>query len=172
IAAHPRALARHGDLEEGLAEVVGAARVGDESVRGPVPRVHVGVDEAGADKLAARVDLLVHRPREGSAHVDDAIVLPHDHAVADERVALAREADDPAAADEPAHSLRLPLPRTGRGPGCGSLGSPKPSHQVPSSPPPLGGEGSGAHPRGTKARAWATSGRWPAEAAATVRRRV
>src|SRR4030095_9383089 len=59
ISADHRALAGHGDLEEGLAEVVGPAGVGDEAMGGAVAGMDVGIDEAGTDELAPGVDLLV-----------------------------------------------------------------------------------------------------------------
>ena len=67
--------------------------------------VHVGVDEAGRHQHAAAVDLGVDAPVEPAADVEDAIVLVDDHAVGDERVAAAREADDPAATDERPHAI-------------------------------------------------------------------
>ena len=79
------------------------ADVGDEPVRGAMPRVHVGVDEAGDHELATRVDLAVHRPVEAGADEDDGVVLEDEHAVAVERMGAVREADDPAAADQRAH---------------------------------------------------------------------
>ena len=53
---------------------------------------------------AAGVDLGIRAPLEAAAHVDDAVVLVDHHAVGDERVAAAGEADDPAAADQRAHA--------------------------------------------------------------------
>ena len=46
IAAHARALARHADIEERLAVVVGPAGVADEAMRRAMPAVHVAIDEA------------------------------------------------------------------------------------------------------------------------------
>jgi len=65
--------------------------------------VHVTIDEARGHELSARVDLSVDATLEGRTHVEHAIALDHDHAIAPERVAAALEADDPAARDPRAH---------------------------------------------------------------------
>ena len=107
IAADSRAFARHADVEEGLAVVVRPSGVRDQPVRRAVAGVHVRVDEAGRDELAARVDHEVGGAVEARADVDDALVFPHHDAVADQRVRAAAEADDPAAADQSAHGAWL-----------------------------------------------------------------
>ncbi len=67
-------------------------------------RVHVRVDEAGTDEQAARIELGVNASLEEATHVDDAVVLVDHHALGDERVAAAGEADDPPAADQRPHA--------------------------------------------------------------------
>ena len=73
-------------------------------MRRAVAGVHVAVDEPGADEHAARVDLCVDTPVEAPADVQDAVVLVHHHAVGNERVSAAREADHPPAAHEGPHA--------------------------------------------------------------------
>ena len=103
IAAHSRALAGHGDLQEGLTVEVRPAGIGDEAVGSAVPGMHVRVDEAGRHQSATGVDLGVDRALEAPTDMQDAVVLVHDHAVGDERVGVACEAHDPPAADECSH---------------------------------------------------------------------
>src|SRR5207244_5307935 len=81
IAAHSRALAGHGDLQEGLTVEVRPAGIGDEAVGGAVPGMHVRVDEAGRHQSATGVDLGVDRALEAPTDMQDAVVLVHDHAV-------------------------------------------------------------------------------------------
>src|SRR5262249_34664217 len=111
----------------------------------------------GADELAARIDFFVHSSCKGSAHVDDAIVLPHDHAVADEGVALAREADDPAATNQSAHGLsRLAASRAeARSSDGTALEHSEGGCRPPSEPPPGAGcAGKACARTGTPSSEW------------------
>src|SRR5258708_29447008 len=83
IAADSRALASHADFQEGLAEIVTASDVGDQSVRGAVARMHMGVDESRRDQLVACVDLAVDQALEvftdeqyGVAFIDQLGIVP------------------------------------------------------------------------------------------------
>ena len=103
VAFDARPLPRHAYFEEGLAERVGPAVVGDQPVRGAMARVHVRVDEARADEVRPGVDLGVDGAVERRAGVQDAVAFVDDLMVAIEGVAAVAPADDPAAAHARAH---------------------------------------------------------------------
>ena len=65
--------------------------------------VEMRIDEAGHHEHASRVDGCVSLAVESVPDVENAVVLVHHHAVGNERVSAAREADHPPAAHEGPH---------------------------------------------------------------------
>ena len=65
--------------------------------------MHVGVDEARRDQLAARVDVTVDLAREALADEEDGVVLKDQLRIAPERVMSVGVADQPPAANARAH---------------------------------------------------------------------
>ena len=103
VAADAGADAGDADLVEGLSEVVRAADVRDEPVRRAVPGMDVGVDEAGTDQLATRVDLPIHAALEALADEQHGRALEHQLGVAPQCVPPFGVADEPAAGDPGPH---------------------------------------------------------------------
>jgi len=109
IAADPRARAGDADLQEGLAEIVPAADVGDQPVRGAVAGMHMGVDESGRDQLVARVDLAVDPAFEALADEHHAVAFIDQLGIAPEGMMSVGMPDQPAAGDPGAHEQSFPI---------------------------------------------------------------
>src|SRR5262245_56686184 len=107
IAAHARARARDADLEKRLAEIVAAADIRDQPMRGAMARVHMGVDEPRSDQLVARVDLTVHPAFEALADELHGVAFIDQLGVAPERMTPVGMTDQPAAVDPRSHEKFL-----------------------------------------------------------------
>src|SRR5262245_52185122 len=112
IAFDDPALLRNGNFQKRLTVIHRPAGVGDEPMRGAVAGMHVGVDEAGRNQLALRIDDPVDLAFESFADVEDLVALEHEFPVADEGVMPALMAYDPRRLDFGAHAVST-RPRQG-----------------------------------------------------------
>ena len=99
-----RALERRREAHVVRRAVVVLRHVQQQIVAAATRRVHVGIDEARADELAARGDRLIDAARVGAARVHDRVVVDHDAAALVDFVTPAVVGDDPAALDERFHA--------------------------------------------------------------------
>src|SRR5690242_7841991 len=108
IAFDDLALFRNADFEKRLSVIHRPAGIGDQAVRGAMSGMHMGVDEARRDELAGGIDRGIGGAIEGFPDLDDPVALENDDAVADQPMASALMADDPARSDDSPHDDSLP----------------------------------------------------------------
>src|SRR5262249_48391041 len=110
IAFDDLALRRNGNFQKRLPVIHGPPGIGDQPMRGAMPGMHVGVDEAWTHEFALGVDGAVDAAFEFLSDVEDPVVLEDNLAVAQERVMTALMAHHPCRLDLAAHVFS-PRPR-------------------------------------------------------------
>src|SRR5262245_27434946 len=105
IALDDLALLRNGNFQKRLTVIHRPAGIGDEPMRGAVAGMDVGVDEAGRNQLALRIDDPVDLAFESFADVEDLVALEHEFSIADESMMPALMAHDPRRLDFGAHAV-------------------------------------------------------------------
>ena len=116
----------YADLEKRLAEVVAAAGIADQPVRGPVTGVDVRIDEAGRDELACGIDLAVDPALERRPDVEDLVALEHDLVAPIEAVSPAPVTHHPSTANSRPHRALLRARRARRSRRYGRVASADP----------------------------------------------